>query len=831
MKSNNNKFSKNQLEKTIKTTKFTKLVLNYKGFFKKRKKIITKKKNENDLNESDFFKTLKEIMVLDLKREDVINYFKKDRALRAEIETRSVADYLSKDKKNIFLNKIRKVSKGKLYTLIQSLNIEYYKKDDLILHYKEPLNKFYIIFEGTISLFLPYFVKKMLTVKDFLSYFFYTKKYFPKSFIRVEKKNEYLYDGIYQLKLNEYNPNCISEEEEKKKQDFFIEKYQNVYNINEGNQINQISLLYNLVQNFNGYAKTDVYILSLSKNDFMNILRNCIEEELSKEFGNLRKYSYIFSLWTNYSLAQIITYYIPFKFINEEILYNQKDESDCFYIIEEGIFEVSCEISLAEFSQYKHYLLKNNQNIIEWIKEQKEKKNKINVEKIIDYMQWKLKNDEYREEKETIDKNNIYIQKQLLNKSEENDENLINLKVNEEVLKEKNKKIKIKLFTLQKNDYIGLEDSLELKSRFYQVKCISEKGELNKIRILDFIVFISANHGLELQNINEYVKERKDKIIERIYNNLNRELNKSKRSITNAYSIALLSYEKRKKQAVKIKTDNIFNINYMNNINKNKNNHFIQIIKQINDKNNKFNAFTQYTDINLKKRKKSAGFRRFYLLNQFKNNNDSNKKSSKHKFWNFKEENEKSNIRDKIIKKTQTNISSYILTTSNTDRKKRKPQNKRVKNLSNINNTINNNLYYLNNNTFSNNNNNKKKRIPHYNFTTTTLFESNYDFFKNRDSINNSKYEKEILNMTGIYNTKRELSKKIVNSASKENKKPRHIFSNYKLSHNIINRRQQELPTVSLLSINKIKEGLKLKKKKNKSIPNVKKYKNLKFFK
>ena len=67
-----------------------------------------------------------------------------------------------------------------------------------------------------------------------------------------------------------------------------------------------------------------------------------------------------------------------------------------------------------------------------------------------------------------------------------------------------------------------------------------------------------------------------------------------------------------------------------------------------------------------------------------------------------------------------------------------------------------------------------QKKIPHYNFTTTTLYNYNYDFTKNLDSINNSKYVKHILNMTGIYNTKREKSKtKIVQSPSKENTKPK----------------------------------------------------------
>ena len=824
MKIKSKKIKLKNEDNNIKTTKFTNFVINLKGFFLKKKKIIKKRKNDNDINESNFFNTMKNMMILSFKREHIIKFFKKDKTLRAEIETQSVADYLSTNKKNIFFNTIRKINKSKLYTLVHNLTLEYYKKDDLIFLYKEPLNKFYIILEGTISLYLPYFIKRQITIKEFLNYFFYTKQNFPKSFIRVEKKNEYLFDGIYQLKINEYNMNYLSEFDVDKKQDFYIEEYQNVYNIYEGNQVNQISLLYNLVQNFNGYAKTDVYILSLNKSDFIHILRACLEEELSKEFGQLRKYCYIFNLWNNYSLAQIMNYCIPFNHINEEIIYNQKDESDSFYIIEDGIFEVFCEISLSEFSQYRKYVLRNNQNIIEWIKEQKEKKNKISVEKIIDYIQWKINEEKYPEGKEIIDKNIIYIKKNLLNKGEENDEKLINLKVNEEILKEKNKKIKIKLFTLQKNDFIGLEDSLELKSRFYNVKCVTDKGILNKIRILDFIVFIASNHGLDLNNIFYYVKERKNNIIERVINNLNRELNNSQRTIDHAYTLALTSFEKRKNLKLKIKTDNIYNIHYTSNLNLNEN--LLQKIQGLKQKNKTMNTLEEYKDKNINyKRKKSAGIRRTLFLNQLINNKDNNKKYLVRNLkWNF-------NNNNKLIEKNRKMNKISILSTSNTDRKIQKTKNKANKYEINIDNIDNNNdnIDYNDNNYnisyWKNKNITKskylRKKFLDFNFTINTLYNKKYDFLKNKDlSFFNKKLDKEIKNMTGIYNTKRELSKKQISiPSSNDTKTSKRILSSYKFMHsNYINQNKNDILNSELLSITNISIGIKTKQKRYKSI-------------
>ena len=805
------KFEKNN-NVNVKSAKFTNFVMNLKGFFLKKKKIITKKRNENEVVESDFFKVMKQMMILNLKREDIIKYFKKERALRAEIETRTVADYLSSDKKNVFFNTIRKVSKGKLYNLVQNLSLEFYNKDDLIFQYKEPMNKFCIILEGTISLYLPYFLKKFISVKEFLNYFFYIKDHFPKSFNRVEKKNEYLFDGIYKLKVNDYNPGCISEGEEMQKQEFFIEEYQNVYNISEGNQVNQISILYNLSQNFNGIALTDVYILSLNRSDFMTILRLVLEEELSKEFTRLRKFCYVFNTWNNYSLAQIMNYYIPSTLINEELVYKQEDESDSFYIIQEGIFDVYCEISIDEFSKYKRYLLKDNKSIIDWVKGEKENKNKISVEKIIDYMQWKMKIEEYPEKKDIIDKNMFYIKKNLLNKDEENDEQLINLKVNEEILKEKNKKFRIKLFTFHKNDFIGLEDSLELKSRFYNVECVSDRGMLNKIRILDFIVFIASNHGLDLHNIINYVKERKTTIIDRIYSNLIRKLDSNKRIINNAISLALSSYEKRNNIFIKSKNENKNEVNFTNK----RNNKFINKKPHFNQTCKRLHTFNQFNS----QRKKSASIKRSILLNQLRKNESKKNNMPKLK-WRFNYDLQE---KEKII--YQPNISIYLVRSS--PDKKDKNRSKGFQSKDNNNNMSDENNY-LTIMSFSKSNKDFQRSIERYELTQS-IYDKLIVRSRNKNCSYNNKIDKEICNMTGIYNTKREVFKKrLVYLSSSELKKHRKILNDYKLSQSNEVKTRQANPIFAVLSIADITDGKNSIKKNSRIFPITKYYTNLKF--
>ena len=343
------------------------------------------------------------------------------------------------------------------------------------------------------------------------------------------------------------------------------------------------------------------------------------------------------------------------------------------------------------------------------------------------------------------------------------------------------------------------------------------------MRIIDFIVFIASNHGLNLENIIKYVNERKNAIVERLLNKLNRELINNKRNILNAYSIALSSYENRKLLNLKMKTDNIYNINYLSNLNTNKT--LINKIKEL-DQNNKANNINiEYKEkSNKTKRKKSAKFNRTLFLKQLNQIID-NKNSKKNKNWNLNEENEY--FSEKSKKKTVGNISSYRLTTPNTSNTNRKISSYRNKKPFNINNYNNKNIFLYDENDFTKEKTYFKYKniFPDINLTITNLYSKKYDLMKNKDlSYINRKLNKEITNMTGIYNTKREISKNNlkVSSSPNKNKKHKRISSNYKLSHSInINQNIINIPKSRFLTI-RIKSGrLNLENDKNSIIPNM----------
>ena len=127
------------MQNNNKLLKFTNLIKNLRGFFlKKRKKRVKHSSNEENLNESDFFKTLKNLIISSLKKEYIIKFFKKPHSMRTKIETRSVTEYLLLNEKNIFFNSLKKFGIYKLYNIIQVLNIEFYKKVKLFFNIKIP---------------------------------------------------------------------------------------------------------------------------------------------------------------------------------------------------------------------------------------------------------------------------------------------------------------------------------------------------------------------------------------------------------------------------------------------------------------------------------------------------------------------------------------------------------------------------------------------------------------------------------------------------------------------------------------------------------------------
>ena len=178
--------------------------------------------------------------------------------------------------------------------------------------------------------------------------------------------------------------------------------------------------------------------------------------------------------------------------------------------------------------------------------------------------------------------------------------------------------------------------------------------------------------------------------------------------------------------------------------------------------------------------------------------------------------------KEKVI--YQPNISIYLA--RNSPDKKDKDRSKVFQYKDNA---INEESSYLKNISFSKSKNFFQRNIKRYKLTQS-IYDKLIVRNRNKNSSYNNKIDKEICNMTGIYNTKREVFKKrLVYLSSSELKKHRKILNDYKLSQSNEVKTRQANPIFAVLSIADITDGKNSIKKNSRIFPITKYYTNLKF--
>ena len=176
----------------------------------------------------------------------------------------------------------------------------------------------------------------------------------------------------------------------------------------------------------------------------------------------------------------------------------------------------------------------------------------------------------------------------------------------------------------------------------------------------------------------------------------------------------------------------------------------------------------------------------------------------------------------------QPNISIYLVRSSPDKKNKIRKKDFKYKDKDKDNDMSGENSY-LKNMSFSKSNKYLKKNIERYNLTQS-IYDKLIVRNRTKNSSYNNKIDKEICNMTGIYNTKREVFKKrLVYLSSSQLKKHKKMFNNYKLSQSNEKRKRQDKPIFSVLSITDITDGVNSIKNNKKKIVFTKQYTNLKF--
>ena len=447
------------------------------------KKILKGQKSisftENE-KERTFFR--KNTMKLSPK-EKVIELLQKTRNIRNPRDIKIISDYLIKNFE--YFRKIKKTEPQKLDKLCKVVNLERFTKGDPIIQFGEIGEKFYIVFSGSVQVYKPNYIEKVLPLGEFCSYMFQLKKENLLKYNRILNKNQYLNLDMNILEGLESETFYM-----RRKMKFLLEELELLGEFKDGFAFGEIALIKKTKRNATIISNDNSYLLSINKNDYNKMIRELEVKRLEKEINQFKKDFPLFENLGEYTIIEFLNCFNHIKVGNGDIVIHQNDEDDNIYFIKNGIFQMYSLVSFSWVNQFLSYIIDSKQNIINLMEVYKLKQDNDIIE-MIDI-----------EKKSVIPSpfKNAEFQPRLLISNKEKD-SPIDIKKDEEQLCNPHKLFHINVKIIDYKDIIGFEDTLELKNKFYCLKCISTNGELNKIHLVDFIRIIQKLNDQNLRNL------------------------------------------------------------------------------------------------------------------------------------------------------------------------------------------------------------------------------------------------------------------------------------------------------------------------------------------
>ena len=534
--------NKNQNNLSTATTRFinnirTLVTSGRKGktaYFRRRRQTIIKR-------ECPFISLLREFIVKNLEYEKIYSFFRKDPLIRSKQNIKTIGDFLGMGK-NPFFNDLKEKNSRLLYTVINCLLLEHYEKDQNLFFENTEIEKYYIVLKGKVTLYKRKIKRKEMTLKDFVDYLesIYNLEYDIEKQVykQIQRKNYSLHKDLNFILSDTFElPDDMNKNE---KRVFLIDENVKYYDISNGEPINEISILTTYKETFSAFATEDSYILYLKKHTFYSILHRYLERELEYYIKDLRKSYILYRNWTSNAIEKVLRISIPEKPYYNDIIFEQKSNSDYIYFVKNGQFQIYIDISIESSHNFKKYIINDKTNLLNWLRKITIKGDEFSQNEIDEYIQSQRK----KVEKYPI--NYLFrsnYDKYIKSKIGEKD-NILDIKIKEEKIANKKYIQRVNICNVIEGEFFGLEDSIELKQRYYSVKCSSENGELRKIHINDLLFILANTKTINLENIYNIIQEKKNLLIEKINRCISVIERKNEIDIDFAYSKAL-SLEKK----------------------------------------------------------------------------------------------------------------------------------------------------------------------------------------------------------------------------------------------------------------------------------------------
>ena len=494
----------------------------------------------------------------EIKTEDVIKILQKDGKYRLDVENRMVADYLSSN--FAYFRDLKKLSISRYIKLIRILSLEVYEANSIIINYGEIIDKFYVIFEGNVTIFRLKYILKEMELCQFCDYLKELKKKDPKKLRRTIEKNAYLDFNFYNLMNND-----VKVIEKKYVYKFTFEDEEECGLYGRGFVFGERYLIRKKKKYDNSYKSFEgrTTLIAVSKFDFNRILRTLEEKKLENEAEIFREKFPIFKIWPMEQLITLFNYCSTEYFMKDDFIFKQNEENHEIFFVEEGKFEQFTNVSFSWVKNYMQYIGSMKNNLIEKLIDTNPKtlreltvmynkqENIIFAEKLNFPLLYNVTHDQIK----------IYEKAHLKN-------NIVNIKEDEEELNDDKKIFKIPVMTTELPKILGLEDAFELKYRFTSVKVLSGQVKCKRIKVFDLLRIFNNNRQ---RNLAEYFLEiaiqKKMRLIEIIKLKLQNDAFKFERNINSRYDdICNQKTDKDIKTIVSLKLHGWDNGNYFDDL-------------------------------------------------------------------------------------------------------------------------------------------------------------------------------------------------------------------------------------------------------------------------
>ena len=445
-------------------------------------------------------------------------FFKKELKDRRESDVNYLSKYLS-HKYTYFVNlkSTKDFNPHKISKIIKYAKLETIAGNKTIFNYGEPGNKFYILLQGSVSLYKPEYKEKYLTPYEFYKIVSKIKDFDLDilKYNRILEKNSQLL-GI------DFKNNDLSYLEQNKsyfnvnKKRFFLEKMEKIGDFKDGFAFGEMALIHNTARNATIKTNEKSLFLTIGKKDYNIAIREMHDKILGNDINKFLINYPIFKIFPKEMILNILNNLSRKTIYKGEYLFHEGEESNNIYFLQNGTINLSFNISLAWFDDYLKYFNDSSTNMIIYLINEKPS----TFSKIITEIEAKTKEINGKHDINLFFKHfdNSKKWEKCLEKVNEN--NFIGLKTEEDKINKNNTIFKLNYKDINEHEIISLEDSIECKKRFFTAKCVSEHADLLIIHTQNLLRICTSLKENQLLNFLKFILKRKDIQIAQIINKI-----------------------------------------------------------------------------------------------------------------------------------------------------------------------------------------------------------------------------------------------------------------------------------------------------------------------